>query len=446
MAVLKLYFVLIRKDSPVQVSVHRDLETLREAWQGVDQADSVGIIHIGFIRPKIKSPEALLRHRGKVLVTVAAKWALPKEYLSSAAVIAELKLVNQKIPLHQLMQGLDCNVAEPQISFQDPSTVSADNDGKSTIAEAAWQVLNDAGRPLNKEEIFALIIEQGLYHFHVKKPLSVLAVELNRYTRGTDYCKPAAEPMFVKLKDNRFCLLDQKPKDLTGWIKQLTNDQPELANLAHAYGIYTEQGFIELAHSLDPGLRDQLDIYRFSKLVNKVNQHDPSALIQIIPHCLLIANIESLNFPARILNVLKHQAVGCLEDLVGVSTSGMLQWPNFGRKSVEDFCEGLVVAVEKLSGQLAFNVGNPSSRSTSESEGVNEEHDKSYQIESVSALPLKEHFEKALSSLKDTHRQVIECRTGYNGTVMTLEAVGELVGVTREAHSPNSEEVCHQNH
>ncbi len=432
MAALKLYFSLVSEDSPVQVSVHRDLVTLQEVWQKPEQADCVGIVHVGFIRPKIKNSVALLKHRGKVLVTVAAKWALPKEYQSSVAAITEMKLTSQVIPLHQLLQGLGCDAIETQAAFEDPSPVTADDESKHTIAEAARQVLNDAGRPLNKEEIFALIIEQGLYYFGANKPVSALAVELNRYTQGTDYCKPAAEPMFVKLEGGRFCSLDPQSTDLNGWVKQLAGDKPQLATLAGAYGVYTEQGYVELAPSLPPGLRDQLDIYRFSRLVGGIETHDPQALIQILPYSLLTAKVGSLDLSVRVLNVLNHQGTSCLADLVGVSTYSMLEWQNFGRKSVQDFCAGLIKAVEKLGVQLAHNVNVTSDTAALESTEVNEEHDEGYQMELVSALPLKEHFEKALSGLKDTHRQIIEYRTGYNGTVMTLEATGELVGVTRE--------------
>ncbi len=160
MAAIKLYFVLISEDSPPQVTVHRDLLTLQTAWTQADNPSTVGLVHIGFIRPKIQNVSDLLKHKGQVLVSVAAKWALPNEYQSSVAVVAELSLSSQVVPLHQLIKGLGFDSPEPNAGFQS-SPVTVDR-GQHTIAEAALIVLNDAERPLNKEEIFARIIEQDL--------------------------------------------------------------------------------------------------------------------------------------------------------------------------------------------------------------------------------------------------------------------------------------------
>ena len=437
MAALKLYFALLSEDSPVEISVHRDLTTLQEAWQQAKQSESVGIVHISFIRPKIKNTAALLKHRGNILVTVAAKWVLPDEYHSSFAVIAELKLASKPIPLHLLMKGLGCNVSEPQTTFKGSLTNGVQFKNKFTIAQAARHVLNDAGRPLNKDEIFAHIMEQGLYQFGAKNPVSVLAVELNRYTRGTDYSNPAQKPLFSLLKDGRFLSLDSELIELSSWVKQLSEDQPELALKAGAYGVYGEQGYTELAPSLPSRLRNQLDTYRFKSLKSSIDSENPQALVKILPYCLLIAEIGSFELPVRVLNVLNACNINCLADLAGITISEMMMWPNFGRKSVHDFSEGIIAAVDKLADQLTFDSNMPEGAlgcshdtvTVSENSG---EQDEAYQIELASKIPLKEHFEKALEGLQASHRQIIECRTGYNGNVMTLKSVGMQVGVTRE--------------
>ncbi len=255
MATLKLYFATLSEDQPIQITVHRDLLTLREAWEQADKLTNVGLIHIGFLRPKIKNVSILLKHKGQVLVSVAAKWTLPEEYRSSIAVVAEMILPSQVVPLYQLVKGLGYDQDEPTAAFQSSSIESWEE--KHTTAEAVLTVLNGSERPLNKREIFTRIVEQGLSQI----------VPLYQLAKGLGY-----------------------------------------------------------------------------------DQDEPTVCSQPVPTPLF-------------------------------------------RKSRGD----------------RYN-----------------------SLELVSTIPLKEHFEKALLEMKDTDRQVMEYRTGYNGVAMTLEAVGECIGVTRE--------------
>jgi len=168
MSALKIFFAVIQKGSPIQISVHRELKTLEEIWRQKNREESVGIIHIGFVRPSIKNEDELTKHRGKILTTTAVKWVLPAAYKSSAAVVAELKLTTEVVPLHQLLQGLGCDLAEPSASFKS-TAITEGPISKLTVVEAALSILNSSAGPLNAEEIFARIIEQDLYHFGAKK-------------------------------------------------------------------------------------------------------------------------------------------------------------------------------------------------------------------------------------------------------------------------------------
>ncbi len=392
MTALKLYFVLVREDSSVEVSVHRDLATMCGTWQEVDQDGCVGIIHVSFIRPKIKNTESLLKHRGKVLTSEAAKWALPEEYQSSIAVVAEMVLSAQTVPLHQLVKGLGFDCLEPSAVFQ--SSVVLSVQGGHSIAEAALLVLNDSERPLNKEEIFARIIERDLYRFGAEKPVSVLAVELNRHTQNTDYLRPVSEPLFRKVSDELFSSL-------------------------------------EFVSSEEEGV-------------------DP----------ILLRSVDYLDLTVRSANCIKAEGIDYIGDLVQYTEMGLLKLPNLGNKSLREIND--VLASRELSLGVRLENWPPGSLKTegellktisldktSPTEIKNELASRSSslgapsladiellddadQLRLISATSLKSHFERALSSLKDRDRQVIEYRTGYKGTAMTLEAVGEVVGVTRE--------------
>lgn len=431
MAAIKLYLVLLSEDGPAYITVHRDLLTLQQTWEECDRKNYVGLIHTGFIRPRIINVPGLLTNKGKVLVSVAAKWSLPDEYQCSVAMVAEMRLTSKVVPMYLLMKGLGYNLNEPNEICQDSLDIS--RRPERTIAEAALAVLNDSDRPLNKEEIFARIIEQGLYQFGAARPVSVLAVELNRYSKDTEYSNPAAKPLFAKSGKEHFVSLEKASTEFKDWLKELSNKNSELVNMAASYGVYCDKSFIANSKQLPDRLRDQLSFERFNLLRDKTDIADPVALVKILPTRIALAAIGSLDLPVRISNVFKANSIGCLADLSDLSVDDILKWPNFGRKSVSDLVANILTSVDRQSASFSYT----ESHSVTELDKADatprmKVSDKNYQIELISALPLKTHFDRALDGLKDNERRIIQFRTGYNGTVMTLEAVGECIGVTRE--------------
>jgi hypothetical protein len=431
MTSLKLYFVIISEDNPPQINVHRDLLTLQTAWLQVNRVNSVGLIHIGFIRPRIKAPASLLKFKGQVLVSVAAKWALPAEYISSVSVVAEMNLAAQIVPLYRLIKGLGFDQDESETSFK-TSTITAGQQGNE-IAAAALVILNDAVVPLNKEEIFTRIIESGLYEFSDKKPVSVLAIELNRHVINTDSPIPADTPLFAKIGVDRFSSLANSSAELTGWVKQLSLVDPDFVSSVSSYGIHSEESYMTQVMNLPGQLRHQLELKRFKALLLEIEIADPIQIIKIMPSSLIKSNISSLNFPVRILNVFGVNNINSLDDLLNLSVEDMLKWLNFGRRSVRDLCKSLLESVERLTEKYELVGSVTLSENISLVDScIGKVTTDAYQIELASLLPLKAHFEKSLSELNDKQRQVIECRTGSTGIVMTLEAVGESLGVVRE--------------
>ena len=86
-----LAYLLVRKsDGTWDVGSHRNLETLLDSWKAVPDADACAIVHIGFWRPDTSELEATASGmHGKVLLTDAAKWALPQQFKSSLRPRAE---------------------------------------------------------------------------------------------------------------------------------------------------------------------------------------------------------------------------------------------------------------------------------------------------------------------------------------------------------------------
>lgn len=453
MSVVKLYFCTFYEDKPTQLSVHRDLNTLLDEWEQCDKSLAVGLVHVGFVRPKVLKNPHVLKYKGQVLCTGAAKWALPLEYECSQNIVCELDISGTKVPIHLALQGFGYDGQELE------DVVGTPNDGQEvgnnlTIAEAAKQVLDDAIKPQSKEEVYANIVEKGLYKFGAEKPVSVLAVELNRHCVDTEYSNPAVEPIFGKTHDGRFFALANAPRELSDWLVQLEHDAPELLEALEPYDICSELSYLNEAHNLTSEIRDKLDTYRYQSLISKIDMSDPEQLFRVLPKRLRMADLSLLGLTVRITNIFKQKSVNRLADLDGVSLATMMSWPNFGRKSAKDLCEILSNNFEKLMAQVPM-----ATLEISECKGLSNDEEpkqgKNYAIEKlikasrssikeeagqnrsdllkkVSAVPLKNHIENTLAQLKDRDRRVIECRTGYQGEVMTLEEVGKLLNVTRE--------------
>lgn len=87
---LLAYLLVSKSDGTWDVGSHRNLETLLDSWKAVPDAGACAIVHIGFWRPDTSEFEAAVSGmRGKVLLTGAAKWALPQQFKSSLRPRAE---------------------------------------------------------------------------------------------------------------------------------------------------------------------------------------------------------------------------------------------------------------------------------------------------------------------------------------------------------------------
>lgn len=431
MSAIKLYFCQFHEDEPTTITVHRDLATLMNEWQQCDQSSVVGLVHVGFVRPKVQKIPPILKYKGQVLSTSAAKWSLPLDYRCSHSVVFEIDISSKKMPIHLVVEGFGYQAEEPGGMAVIENTQISANNSEMTIANAALEILKDTKKPQNKEEIYANIVEQGLYQFGAKKPVSVLGVELNRYTAGTEYSNPADEPIFGKTHDDKFYSLDNAPRDYKDWLVDLEYEMPELLTELIPYGISNEHSYLATAHKLERRNRDKIDMFRYQVMYRRIDTSNIEEFLKILPESIRRVDLSLLGLTARIMNVLKLQSITCLADLDGLSLLEMMRWPNFGRKSANDIHDIISSEIEVLMDQVSM-VSMELGAIESNSEEIVEEDDDNYVIEKISAKPLKEHFENALAQLKDRDRKIIEHRTGYHGEVKTLEEVGKLFGVTRE--------------
>lgn len=434
MSALKMFFCIVNDNGAVDVTVHRELNSIYTLWSNEKIFNKVGIIHIGFMRPKVPSYEEIEHFKESILVSSSVKWALPTEYRTSNKVAN-----NSKIPLYQLLSGFGYDI---EIEDDLPVTenvvreTSAKVEGNHTIASAALEVLESTSQSMSKEEIYGHIIDRNLFNFGAKKPISVLNVELNRHCKDSEYSHSVSNKIFGKTSNGLFYALSAK-KEFTGWLKVLQDENPSLESECLKLLIFDDKTYLEKRHELTDQISRELDLIRFEQLKLSIDTEDPSQLIPLLPSPILNAHISQLGLTVRTSNVFSIQDIFCLRDALGIKLTDMLKWPNFGKKSAKDLCELLIASATKLT----FQLPNPSSKNINLIEQENlingpaaeyENQSNDYTFEHIKQVPLKEHFENSLALLSENARLILEYRTGYKEPIKTLEEVGRLLGVTRE--------------
>ena len=124
-APLRAFLMVCSEDGSWAVSVCRDLDTTMRAWGSRGQPDrDVGILHVGFDRPPSQTFDKIaIAHPGRVLLTAAAKYALPSSFTASAAPVGVVENVEVFVGL----QGWGYSLEDP--------TIGASNSGRaSTVA------------------------------------------------------------------------------------------------------------------------------------------------------------------------------------------------------------------------------------------------------------------------------------------------------------------------
>ena len=434
MSALKMFFCIVNDNGLVDVTVHRELNSIYTLWSNEKTLNKIGIIHIGFMRPKVPSYEEIEHFKENILVSSSVKWALPAEYRTSNKVAN-----NSKIPLYQLLSGFGYDITiEDDLSVLENAVqeTSAKAEANHTIASAALEVLEATSQSMSKEEIYGYIIDRNLFNFGAKKPISVLNVELNRHCKDSEYSHSSSNKIFGKTSNGLFYALSAK-KEFTDWLKVLQDENPSLESECLKLLIFDDKTYLEKRHELTDQVSRELDLIRFEQLKLSIDKEDPSQLIPLLPSPILNAHISQLGLTVRTSNVFSVQDIFFLKDAIGISLSDMLGWPNFGKKSAKDLCELLINSAKKLT----FQLPNPSSININlaEQENVingptseygNQADD--YTFEHIKEVPLKQHFENSLALLSENARLVLEYRTGYKEPIKTLEEVGRLLGVTRE--------------
>lgn len=120
-APLRAFLMMKSSDGTWTVTVCRDLGAIRRKWKTRREPDSeVAVLHIGFDRPPSRLfDEIALKHPGSMLLTAAAKYALPDSFVASVSPIG----VAGSIEVFIGLQGWGYTLDDPTAGTEHSDTV-----------------------------------------------------------------------------------------------------------------------------------------------------------------------------------------------------------------------------------------------------------------------------------------------------------------------------------
>lgn len=133
-----LAYLLVRmSDGSWDVGSHRNLEGVLDSWKVVPDAGACAVVHVGFWRPDSTEFESAVDgKRGIVLLTEAAKWALPQSFGTAHAPCAEAG----GLRLFEALSGWGYEKEEETCSSDAPlgNTAEAGNEYLALDLQSQW--------------------------------------------------------------------------------------------------------------------------------------------------------------------------------------------------------------------------------------------------------------------------------------------------------------------
>ncbi|WP_410817067.1 DNA-directed RNA polymerase subunit alpha C-terminal domain-containing protein [Paraburkholderia sp.] len=140
------------------------MEALTDAWRPYENAQLTGVVHVGFWRPETSSFESIAAQwDGRVLLTAAARYALPASYAVAPAPIGEV----EGIPLYVGLAGWGYEISAEQVGqcgLLTPDVGPAVQHGfrSGNSVNGDWLVA-EAGSQLAAEARIAGVIDEASY-------------------------------------------------------------------------------------------------------------------------------------------------------------------------------------------------------------------------------------------------------------------------------------------
>jgi len=387
-------YLLIFSVSGCDSSVHRDLESLRDAWEPYSgRNDITGIIHIGFGRPETESFAQCARNfQGRMLLSASARWAL--ETISACAPMAIGEA--ETIPLFVALNGWGYEASAEEIGL-----VNSTTDGQ--VSAFATEHTELVGEQEETPEIDPVLLRSV---DDLKLPVRAAnCLREKGIFRIGDLIQCSESDLYNLPNFGRKSLQD------INWALSSINLPP--INSGHTS---VEQGAL-------------VQMPPFTPITDNTDDH--AALIRCAPSWLLAVSLESLGLRYRTFNALNLKGFNVVSDIASFSSQMLLDIPNFGINSLQDLGLRLKLAIER--GQALTTPSQTFS---------NAENNAASPMLHNAAIRLNSEFRNldtlasiivaAVSSLPDKNKKAVVARMGLGSESLTLQEIGEDMGVTRE--------------
>ncbi len=164
---LRGYIMMRMSDGTWTVEVCRDLVAIKRAWKArTDLERDVAVLHVGFDRPPSHSFDEIAQmHPGRMLLTTAAKHALPTQFVTSSAPVG----VAQGIDIFIGLQGWEYTLDDPTA---EANRIEPPRLDLAVHETSGWVALFLHEHPLDVETISALGIVDDITYLHREAELS----------------------------------------------------------------------------------------------------------------------------------------------------------------------------------------------------------------------------------------------------------------------------------
>ena len=373
---LRAYLLIRLPSDDVEVSAHRDLESVVSSWNGRLLPEASAALHVGYWRPETEEfLEALRAYPGRILISASAVHALPKQFRSSIKAVGSAG----DLPLHLALAGWGYDIEDTTISRVESSVCT------------------------------------------------------ERSARDSFSKEPREDPQIH-----------------SGWLREFAQVHPSKFEEAMREGVVDEQSFLAVEGTLPVYLQHALGEARFRWYCAVPSAEDIIDYIAFTPLWFRSLPIEVLGLSNRSANIMRANAIHEIADFRRYSARKVLAFAGMGRKSFHEIGTRLltvlaggatspVVQINSDRATRLLDERKVTSQSVRHSIPVNDgggfsvtpsvqnEHDELSEV-----ITFSQALEAAFHLLTGQERRIMEMRMGVDGEPMTLQEIGEELGVTRE--------------
>lgn len=397
-------YLLIFSDSGFESSVHRDLESLLEAWKPYSGNNEItGVIHVGFGRPETESfTECVKSFQGRMLLSATAKWALASVCECAPMIVGEA----EAIPLFVALNGWGYVVSAEELGLVNFIT---------------------------DEQVSAFVTRKHIESVDEKDQVQQIDPLLLRPVDDLELSVRSSNCLRSEYIDHIGDLVQYSEYDLLKiqflGRKSLYEIKDALLSNGLTLGMRLENwppvnlGYASVKQETELQIRSSTG----STILTKKYVDDPITLIHFAPPWLLSVSLSDLNLQVRTLNALNSEGFSVVADIVNVTRETLLDIQFFGLTSLTDLMQQLKLAIERGTELNDSNKLLDNSEENASSRASVKLNSQFKNLDTLTTIIFA-----ATSSSVPNVEKIVRARMGLNSEPMTLQEIASEIGVTRE--------------